>query len=106
MKYGNDDQAGQSDLEESRRRMQRRMQLSLMSKRQLIIMYRRMQRARGGVTVFGGPVTKHDYVDAIECDERMARLQAAHLAEFGEGHEQCPSVNFTFRCDAVRDADQ
>ncbi len=105
MRYGNDDQARQSEIEEQHRIQQRRFQLALMSKRDLVALYRRRQRIKGTVTVFGGPVTKHDYIDAIECDERLARYQVAHTAQYGAGHERCPSVNFEFTCDVSRETE-
>lgn len=56
MRYGNDDQAGNAEVEAARKRSQRWIQLALKPKQKLIRHYMREMSKRGRVNLVGGPL--------------------------------------------------
>ena len=82
---------------------QRWHELAQMKMRALRAEYDRVMRAHNMTTLIGGPRSHSDYVSAVLCIERSDAVRAFHLAEFGDGHEQCPQMNFRPCCQAMKE---
>lgn len=82
---------------------QRWIELARMKMPALRAEYQRVMRAHNLTSLLGGPRSHSDHVSAILWIEREEAVRVYHLAEFGPGHEQCPTMNFIPTCPAMKE---
>lgn len=98
MRYGNDDQRGQDEIEARRLDQRRRIQLALMGKARLRAELTLVLRKAGMLMLREPKMPRKELITAILEVEQVERWRTAHLVEFGDGHERCVLVDGFAQC--------